>query len=47
MLGEARSIAGYGIQVVGAEGFSGQTQGYADWEATVPMQLQRGGRLES
>ena len=47
MLGEARSIAGYGIQVEGAEGLSGQNQWYTDWEVTVPMQLQRGGRLGS
>ena len=47
ILGEARSVTRYGIQVAGAEGFSGQNWGYTDWEATVPMQLQRGGRLGS
>ena len=46
IVGEARSIAWYSIQIAGAEGFSGRNRRDADWEATVPMQLQRGGRLE-
>ena len=46
-LGKARSVAWNGIQVEGAEGFSGWNQGYTDWEVFVPMQLQRGVRLGS
>ena len=33
--------------IVGTEGYSGQNWGSTDWEATVPMQLQRGVRLGS
>ena len=47
ILGEARSVAGYGIQFAGAEGLSGWNRWYTDWEAIMPMQLQRGGRLGS
>ena len=47
ILGEARSVAGYGIQVAGAEGFSGRNRCCTDWEVSMPMQLQRGGRLGS
>ena len=31
----------------GAEGYSGRNQGFTDWEAREPMQLQRGVRLGS
>ena len=32
---------------LGAEGYSGQSRWYTDWEALRPMQLQRGVRLGS
>ena len=35
------------VYVLGAEGFSGQNRGNTDWEASEPMQLQRGVRLGS